>query len=37
MTQTKLMKNLSLSIVTPERIVYEDEVDSVTVMTDMGR
>ena len=30
------MKHLHLSIVTPERIVYQDEVDSVTVMTDMG-
>lgn len=30
------MKKLYLSIVTPERIVYEDEVDSVSVMTDMG-
>ena len=30
------MKKLHLSIVTPERVVYEDEVDSVSVMTDMG-
>ncbi|MBI4714141.1 ATP synthase F1 subunit epsilon [Candidatus Uhrbacteria bacterium] len=27
---------LSLKIVTPERIVYEDTVDSVSVMTEMG-
>ncbi len=27
---------LSLKIVTPERIVYEDTVDSVTAMTQMG-
>lgn len=27
---------LSLKIVTPERIVYEDSVDSVSVMTEMG-
>ena len=30
------MNKLHLSIVTPERIVYQDEVDSVSVMTDMG-
>lgn len=30
------MKKLYLSLVTPERTVYEDEVDSVSVMTDMG-
>lgn len=30
------MKKLRLSIVTPERNIYEDEVDSVTVMTQMG-
>ncbi len=28
--------SLSLKIVTPERIVYEDTVDSVTAMTQMG-
>jgi len=28
--------SLSLKIVTPERIVYEDTVDSVSVMTQMG-
>ena len=27
---------LSLKIVTPERVVYEDDVDSVSVMTEMG-
>ncbi len=27
---------LSLKIVTPERIVYEDDIDSVTLMTEMG-
>lgn len=27
---------LSLKVVTPERIVYEDDVDSVSVMTEMG-
>src|SRR3989339_2026448 len=27
---------LSLRIVTPERVVYEDEVDSVSVMTETG-
>lgn len=27
---------LSLKIVTPERVVYEDEVDSVTAMTESG-
>lgn len=27
---------LSLKIVTPERVVYEDKVDSVTAMTQMG-
>ena len=27
---------LSLKIVTPERVVFEDEVDSVTAYTDMG-
>lgn len=27
---------LSLKIVTPERVVYEDTVDSVSVMTEMG-
>ena len=30
------MKKISLNIVTPERIVYEDKVDSVSVMTEMG-
>lgn len=30
------MNKLSLKIVTPERVVYEDEVDSVSAMTDMG-
>lgn len=28
--------HLSLKVVTPERIVYEDDVDSVSVMTEMG-
>ena len=27
---------LSLKIVTPERIVFQDEVDSISVMTEMG-
>ncbi len=30
------MKSLSLKIVTPERVVYEDTVDSVTATTEMG-
>ena len=30
------MSKLQLKVVTPERIVYEDEVDSVTAMTEMG-
>ena len=30
------MKTLSLKIVTPERVVYEDTVDSVTATTEMG-
>ncbi|MBT5808265.1 ATP synthase F1 subunit epsilon [Candidatus Uhrbacteria bacterium] len=30
------MSKISLNIVTPERVVYEDEVDSVSVMTEMG-
>ncbi len=30
------MKTLSLKIVTPERIVFEQTVDSVTAMTEMG-
>ena len=28
--------NISLKIVTPERVVFEDEVDSVTLMTETG-
>jgi F-type H+-transporting ATPase subunit epsilon len=30
------MSKLNLSIVTPEKIVYEDVVDSVSLMTEMG-
>jgi len=30
------MSKISLKIVTPERVVYEDEVDSVTAMTENG-
>jgi F-type H+-transporting ATPase subunit epsilon len=30
------MNKLTLNIVTPERIVYEDVIDSVSVMTEMG-
>lgn len=30
------MAQLNLSIVTPERVVYEHDVDSVSVMTEMG-
>ncbi len=30
------MSKIALKVVTPERIVYEDEVDSVTAMTEMG-
>lgn len=31
-----VMSKISIKIVTPERIVFEDEVDSVSVMTEMG-
>lgn len=30
------MAKISLKLVTPERVVFEDEVDSVTAMTEMG-
>jgi F-type H+-transporting ATPase subunit epsilon len=30
------MSKISLKIVTPERVVYEDEVDSLTAMTESG-
>jgi F-type H+-transporting ATPase subunit epsilon len=36
MNPSAIMTKISLNIVTPERIVYQDEVDSVSVMTEMG-